>query len=1277
MKKVITLIFLNLLIMCGELPHVNPLDPDYKNDNSFVTNLNLLQSEDLVIFKEYSIPFREEGQDEFDYFSIVDTAGLSLVDSSILNDKEKSDTTIRIYFIRSYSGKLFIKGILPNGKSQVDSMDAEINNPFILVGDTLVGSSSINVVEVKNTSSNIYDSLYITWINDTNVSVLSWDSIKTYSYIAKEPKHSIISILSDKNNNSVLIDTLNISASGYSPVIDSADIINYKIKQGDILKIALKMHDIDKDSFNIYASLNGALYDSIVNISYDISNNLNVYTFNNSIVDTGECEVEIQLVDVNDLKSTKYMEIITVDYIIPNPKFVSDSIAIPTKYPIVVKATDNYYDMGSVYIWSYKNSLDTLNSDSITITYDSIGLDTIIIHSFNKYGVKGSSDTLIISLYNTNYVINTSNFKNEINPGEVNLFEVYVTNSIGDTITDSVSFLWDIQNKEEVDSLNIDGSKITLKVASGFESPFVISVKAIINNSDTTNTIKEFIYLSQKPNCKFTQDTIQVLLGDSVNIVIQATDDESVDTIYVQKESELIPIVKDSIYKYFKDTLGVFKLYTWAVDNDGNVSDTDSLYIQIGTSTPVIEILETIVDAYIYDTITITATAYSGNKLSTVKYYLWDLDGDSLFDTTTNTNSIKLSKNTEFKKYIYSGCVNDLGDTSDVPAKVYINIDSGIPVITSVSINTNKIYIGDSVSINIQGFDPNGKIHYYTILKNDEIIASNILLDTTNHVISGDTAYLNTTEKIEFNEVGSYKLEIVITDNYMQPSNGMLIADTLFVDPGIPIVYDLKPDTVDFKDVHTYTISANDSDGSIIKYEWSTDSVSFNTTLNGDSTFTLSILDSGWTKIFIKTTDNDANVSSILKDSVYVTYNQPVIDSLVPLGDVWINDTISYKLYFHDTNDSIISVSINWGDGNISNVPINGNINTISVNHGYLVNISTTYNVSVTVLDNDSISISKDYAVNVKQGKPIVTILGIDTLDDNLFVNDLRKYYVNAADSNGNIEKIFVSWDGDNIAEDSIIFITNSSNIDTAFTKTFDTTQNGANDLRFWAIDDDSIHSDNKDTTINIRLGAPVLEADIDDTIWVVIDNGTGENYTVHINSIDTNGTINRFYWHEAATFDTTSGSCIKTDDSTRTRVVDVSNMHTGIPMHIYGKDDDNLMRGGQFIIFADSIPPEPSVSHASELNDIKISWSGKDAIEGDETEYQILCDMSNPPTTVISAFKAGNGYNSGAGVGKDYSFVFTPSLGTGTYYYQVRARDKRGSINETDGGDNFYYVQP
>jgi len=124
-----------------------------------------------------------------------------------------------------------------------------------------------------------------------------------------------------------------------------------------------------------------------------------------------------------------------------------------------------------------------------------------------------------------------------------------------------------------------------------------------------------------------------------------------------------------------------------------------------------------------------------------------------------------------------------------------------------------------------------------------------------------------------------------------------------------------------------------------------------------------------------------------------------------------------------------------------------------------------------------------------------------------------------------------------------------------------------------------------------VRKGAPVVRGDAGDTVWVVVDrgfSGSSVKYFMKIHASDTNGTLQRYYWSNNPWPD--SGT-VTTADSVE---LDVDEANNAVYRYLHVRDDDGLIRGGRFVVFADSAPPKPSNLNAvmtTGLDSVRLMW--------------------------------------------------------------------------------------
>jgi hypothetical protein len=268
-----------------------------------------------------------------------------------------------------------------------------------------------------------------------------------------------------------------------------------------------------------------------------------------------------------------------------------------------------------------------------------------------------------------------------------------------------------------------------------------------------------------------------------------------------------------------------------------------------------------------------------------------------------------------------------------------------------------------------------------------------------------------------------------------------------------------------------------------------------------------------------------------------------------------------------------------------------------------------------------------------------------------------------------------VDWSGGDTPDSTISLSGNDQTVTVSFKHAYDTTDSVVQAPNFWATDEDTVPSSYRDTTFSVRLGAPVLSGDSGDTLWVVVDAGTG-TYDLHVNAFDTNGTGNmpvRYYWQDPDVepdFDSTIANTAvlqKTDNPSVSWAIGQSKINHGFPLLIYALDDDTLLRGSQFTIYADSAPPEPlGLNKEQDGDSVEIQWDSLalDEKDGFSTEIQIMIrfDSSGDPDEVLMDWTEAGLLPT---MGTKRYFRFEKEY-TGDILYQVILRDNRGTESKS-----------
>ena len=156
----------------------------------------------------------------------------------------------------------------------------------------------------------------------------------------------------------------------------------------------------------------------------------------------------------------------------------------------------------------------------------------------------------------------------------------------------------------------------------------------------------------------------------------------------------------------------------------------------------------------------------------------------------------------------------------------------------------------------------------------------------------------------------------------------------------------------------------------------------------------------------------------------------------------WTNDDTTFHFSVFDTNGTVDSMLINWGDGSTNNLSIHAKTKIDSTRHKYpVVNKDSVFIRKVTLIDNDTISSITIDSVLVKVGRPKVWA-GNST--DTLFlpVTNAGNYVIraHANDSNGTLKKFYWSFStpfslisADSTADSSVTHYISTNDINTGY----------------------------------------------------------------------------------------------------------------------------------------------------------------------------------------------------------------------------------------------------
>ncbi len=218
-----------------------------------------------------------------------------------------------------------------------------------------------------------------------------------------------------------------------------------------------------------------------------------------------------------------------------------------------------------------------------------------------------------------------------------------------------------------------------------------------------------------------------------------------------------------------------------------------------------------------------------------------------------------------------------------------------------------------------------------------------------------------------------------------------------------------------------------------------------------------------------------------LEITVTVSPNNPVIKKVSYSKPVYINDkcTLTVKAEDYGKNKGIVQYQ--YSTDAVTFYPMSDStLDTVFNTPGKKL-------LYFKVMDNLNL-LSDVYcdSVEVRRGIPVIDSVNVKYSGDSLYVKDAFKLKISASDTNGTVSSVFISWNGDTIAEDSVIFIEAAKACTASFGHQFDTNQSGERNVKVWTVDDDNQRSVFYDKKILVSKGAPVVKEVSPAVAWVV-----------------------------------------------------------------------------------------------------------------------------------------------------------------------------------------------
>ncbi len=1226
------------IFLCIQVKKNNPMLPDYQGDYR-LTVLPTLLPDTLRVFHSYAAVC-STGADTFSTYRVSGAAASAIAVDRVRKGRPDS---IIFHCIGTFDGFAKFEGVCPNGKTVGDSVNVHIVNPYSIIGDSVAVVNETSQYRIARPLADTpVAGISVIWTSGGVRDSMGLDSAFSFKPVNGQPLSTVSAVIEDTSDHSLALTPAYVRViASVRPVLSIAA-MNGSAMLGKPLTITIILSNADTSSYRVFA-VNGLWRDSS---SLKPLNTRDTISLSRIVTDMGPATFTIFVVNSSGLKSNEIVIADTIQYSLPVITFPKDSqlVSLNDSFPVTVSSAP----AAMKYTWS----IDLIRSDTTTSPNFKVLLTDTLFHTLTVSGIvqygqnwySGKPASIIIYARPFEYVIQPAAFPLDVKAKSWAQWIAGVSNP-AHASEKNAKYTWTVF-PQNYDSVKYGGAANDTMWLYWKDSAHAIITLTV---SDTAGVgcapyAKSVSVRRYAPDLAFKEHVVSAKTTDDIILVVSAADSSAggaVDSIFWRRGGKSVAhyVSKDSVWVVRSAMPDTFWVSAYCRDNDGFLSNKDSVLVLVKAFQPYFQpaMADTIVFINAPDTFTVHA--HVSDTTAAIAKYFWDFDGNGTWDDSTaapqatHTFSLAGATNAIVKCRDSKG-MESASDTFKV------SVSNGGPVVSGITPDTCWIKDTVSYTINAREVNPTGAIVSYGIAWDGQTVF---------------TQYIpSSTMKTAFATNGMNYVRIFAEDNNAISSD--TVTDSVFVKADIPVVDSIRVDSIIFVlDTRAFTVSAHGLHTAIDSFKifWGGSS-----SVSGTGTFSHSFptAESGSRAIKAIVKNHNGYWSDTLTKNMTVRLGRPKMlgiskDSAI----VYARDPVNYTISANDTNGTIKQWFLAWDSIDGFSEVIGGKVQTTFLNAGIR-------NVRAYVIDDDGlVSDTLTWQLAVHSGAPVIDSVTIDASANNIFVRDNRIYTVFAHDTNGTVKMIYAAWNNGANPTDSVV----AANGFGQFTHAYDTSLSGPRIARFWVKDNDTIMSSSKDTTILVRLAPPVLWGDnpTKDTVWTIINNGYGINYNVHINSYDTNGTISRYYWNEAGSFDSTTAT--KTNDSLYSRLIGINDVNHAFPIWIYGRDDDGLVRGRQFIAFADSVPPAPVTTIDKPTGQIRIGWIGKDVKDGNGTMFKILLKQGSAPasTDVLIDFTSGTSLSPGQN-GYDFSYTFIPSGGNGTYYYQVIAKDARGSIS-------------
>jgi phosphohistidine swiveling domain-containing protein len=650
----------------------------------------------------------------------------------------------------------------------------------------------------------------------------------------------------------------------------------------------------------------------------------------------GRKVVRVMAIDNDSLLSLPDSCVVLVTQTLPVVTAMNDTfVYINDSLTVTAAGTDN----GSIvrYLWSRNGTtyVDSTTTGSFNVAWKltDTGRKVVRVRVRDNDGLLSTPDSCVVQVRAGIPVVTA-----------MNDISIYIKDSLSVTavVTDNgniLKYIWARNGTAYADTTTVD----SLKVAWPDTGRHVVRVK-VMDDDSLISAPDSCIVQVRRGFPKVTaMDDTTAIVKDSLTITAAGADTNGSILKYLWARdganyTDTLTTGSLTVVWVLPADTGRHVVRVKVMDDDSLVSMPDSCVVLVSLGRPVVTAMQDTV-GYINDSITITAAGVDNGNIT---HYIWASDGATYSDTTTS-GSFNIAWPDTGRKAVRVKVMDDDSLVS-MPDSCVVWVSLGIPVATAMKDTT--ITRNDSVTVTAVATD-NGTIVKYVWAVNG-------------------TTYADTTAvgaiRVSYPDTGRHVVRIIVIDDdsLVSAPDSCVLRVTL---PNPPKVTPMADTSVAVNDSFYVYAAGTDSGGTIMKYLWALDGVSFKDSTDSGR-IGIAFASAGVDTVKVKVRDNDAIESDVASLIITVHLYAPRVTAMADTT-VAVNDSFDIHAVGTDTNGIVVKYLWALDGANFSDSTDSGRVRTAFAGTG----IKT---VLVKVRDDDGIASAVDSViVIVKDSMPI------------------------------------------------------------------------------------------------------------------------------------------------------------------------------------------------------------------------------------------------------------------------------------------------------------------